>query len=219
MVGKLCHMLTTLIKTLVLGTIPASGSSPSPMGDPMGVRMVSESVTFEIGQEDVLVTGTYVFKNTTSKPVLVPAGVSMVPVSEEVKKEALNLGDMVVTWDKKPIPTARLNVAGGSPCYKFSLNCVASGTHALRISYRAGLVRKDRERTLLFMTGGSSGWVGTVDVANYSFKYSLKTVFAIKSFEPDYKWQWGETGAFARRANFKAEPNEMIRLNYWPGDF
>ena len=215
-------MISLLIVALGLGTIPVSGSTPAPVGEPLGVKMVSESVIFQIEGDDVLVNATYVFKNLTAKPVTVPTEIQLSPVDEKVQFEAWSLGGFAATLDKKPLPFTRTTwnpEKSQRPTYRFTLNCVANGTHALRLTYRAGQIRLERERTFVYVNAGAAKWADKVDIANYSFKYTLKTVFAIKSLEPDYKWQWGETGAFARRTNFEPNPKEEIRLNYWPGDF
>lgn len=215
-------MITLLVAAFGLGTIPVSGSTPSPVGSPLGVKMVSESVSFQIESDDVLVTATYVFKNTTAKPVSVPTEIQLDPVDDKLEFQTWALGGFSATLDKKPLTFTRTPYIAEKaqlPAYRFTLNCVANGTHALRLTYRAGQVRAERERTFVYINAGAAGWTDKVDVANYSFKYTLKTVFAIKSLEPNYGWQWGETGAFARKTDFEPAPGEEIRFNYWPGDF
>lgn len=132
------------------------------------------------------------------------------------------------TWDKKPVMLSPVAARGTSDRVDAKVSQYASdlsasvpfgkqATHALRLRATLSLGRTgpspQRSIAGYLLEGGVP--IGTL---NLSFQYGPPTVFNLPTMRPDYRWQVGTHGAFARRTNFLPK-DEAVTMAFYKGGF
>ncbi|RMG25517.1 MAG: hypothetical protein D6724_03865 [Armatimonadetes bacterium] len=212
---------------LALASADAYGGSVFVDPPTTAVRLTSEAVTFTVGKRSVSVEARYMFKNTTSNELSLLIGIPLVAENTNRAFGSNRFDRLSATWDKESLAfaaapmAADINPEATSYVKPYVATAVfkPNATHVLRVQLEYPIGKDDLHRFLAWRTAGAASWAGTVERADYSFKFNTDTVFHIIKIEPNWGWQWGTTGAYAKRTNFEPSANETIRFRYYPSDF
>lgn len=199
----------------------------STTAQPLSVRVVSHSVTIEIGDRDVRVSSVTQFRNAQRRDAPIRVFIPRRRMGDE------NSGPpsfaMNATWDKSALPlgprepnaswrndgpvTLYTNDLAGTAALK------AEGTHAVRVNYTVPLGRTglgQKMRILGYSLGGTATQVETLDV---SLKNVGGTIFKLPEMRPrGWRWQVGERGAYIRHRWFTPK-EELVTASFYPDGF
>ncbi|MER3413666.1 MAG: hypothetical protein C4341_05410 [Armatimonadota bacterium] len=210
-----------------LAAVDAFGGTVYVKPSTEAVRLTSEAVTFTIRKDGVSVEARYMFKNLTD--VDVPLLLVLPLFAENTNRPfpQNRLERLSATWDKEPLgfaeppQAAEINELATTYEKPFvaSVTFRAKATHVLRVQFSVQPGNDDLHRFVAWRTAGGASWAGRVERADYAFKYDTKSVFHVVGIEPNWGWQWGQTGAYVKRTNFEPTAGEEFRFRYYPPDF
>ncbi len=222
MIGLLLLTLPALVQDLT-PRIDRFGGAPFPAQEETRLALRWETLKITVGEGEAVVEARYVFKNLSNEDFDLPLLLPLFALNTNVSFANNNFPALEASWDGEPVsfqplPQARTINAKATvyeKAFQTTVKVRANATHQIRLRYGVSLGRKGLEHFIYYQTAGARLWAGQVEVGDYSFRYDPTVVFSVVRLSPNWGWQWGETGAYARRRSFEPQENERVELVFY----
>jgi len=213
-------------------TVQYSGIPSSSSPDAKNIRVLIESVRFDLSADTCTVHELTLFKSDWKRAASVVIRVPRELWVQTARDDETPF-DVNATWDGRllaqsgPPGQALMQVRGGAPApylgfVQYRVGFEAGGTHALRITYQVPIGMtgyENKQREAAFDLSGGSGWSGPIGTLDLSVGYTQKVVFGLPEVSPKWKWQVGQTGTFIRKQDYTPGDDDLFKFVYYPGGF
>lgn len=227
--GKIGVMLGWLLLTLpaltqdITPRIDRFGGSPFPAQEEKRLALRWETVRITVGESEGVVEARYVFKNLSNENFDLTLLLPLYAINTNVSFGRNAFPALEAMWDGEPVPFQPLPRARAinerattyEKAFQATVQVRANATHQIQLRYGVSIGRKGLEHFIPYQTEGGRLWAGEIEVGDYSFRYDPTRVFSVIRLSPNWGWQWGETGAYARRRSFEPQEGERMELVFY----
>lgn len=196
------------------------GGTPFPPQAETRLALRWETVRVTVGSGEAVVDARYVFKNLSNENFELTLLLPLYAINTNVSFANNTFHALEAQWDGEPItlepaPRARAineKATTYEKLFQAKVKVRANATHQAQFRYGISVGNKSLEHFIYYQTEGARYWAGEVEIGDYSFRYDPSVVFYVIRLRPDWGWQWGETGAYARRRSFEPQEDERIEF-------